>query len=218
MHKRVVKRTVRDFVFSVLSSLLYTFARQIVILPVLAARLSEDTYGTVLTVLGLVSVLGALVGGTLNNIRLVQAQKYGDAKGKGDFLILCTAGSGLCVLAVLLLSRVFHLPALCCVLLAVYVCVDNFYQYAGAHFRLALDFERSLIQNAVVCAVCVPAALLFAGSMAVIIGRRLLSQKRMGQGMAQNMEKHMRNAFIAFIPDNLCLSARARSFPHPCTQ
>ena len=53
MRKRQLGRITGDFAVNILASVIYTFARQIVVFPLLAARLPEDTYGTLLTVTGL---------------------------------------------------------------------------------------------------------------------------------------------------------------------
>lgn len=157
-----IKRATGDFILSVLASLIYTFARQIVVLPILAARLSEGDYGTLLTVIGLVNVANALVGGTLNNVRLVQAEKYEEQEKKGDFLLLSAVGSLLCVGFVFALVVIFELPLICGAILAIFVCVNNFYQYATAYFRLDLNFKRNLILNCLVSIVYIPAAFAFA--------------------------------------------------------
>ncbi len=163
--KEAVKRTSKDFVLSILASLVYTFARQIVVLPILAARMPDAEYGTLLTVIGLVNVFTALVGGTLNNIRLVQAEKYQEQEKKGDFLLLCTGGSVLCVGTVVALCFAFRLHWICGLLLAVHVCTNNFYQYAVAYFRLNLDFKRNLLLNVIVSIAYIPVAFLFASAV-----------------------------------------------------
>jgi len=160
--KEAVKRTSKDFILSILASLVYTFARQIVVLPILAARLPDAEYGTLLTVIGLVNVVTALVGGSLNNIRLVQAEKYEGQEKKGDFMLLCAGGSLLCVGFVVALCVVFKLSWVCGAFLAVFVCVNNFYQYATAYFRLDLNFKRNLILNCLVSVAYIPAAFVFA--------------------------------------------------------
>ena len=72
MFRDRVRRVAGDFSINIVASIIYTFARQIVVFPILAARLPDDIYGTLLTVIGLTNVCTALVGSSLNNIRLVQ--------------------------------------------------------------------------------------------------------------------------------------------------
>jgi len=157
-----VKRITGDFVISILSSVVYTFARQIVVFPLLAARLTEADYGTLLTVAGLANVCTAMIGSSLNNIRLIQDGKYQEAGVLGDFNVLCLLGSGVSVLFAAVLWRAFALSALTAVLLAAYLIVSNLYQYATAFFRLELNFKRALWCNVAVSAAYCAAALVFA--------------------------------------------------------
>lgn len=165
LEKKRFTRVTGDFLLNIIASVVYNFARQIVVFPLLASRLSDTDYGTLLTVVGLVNVCNALVGVSLNNIRLVQNSKYEEQNIKGDFLLLCTGGSVLSIVFVALLSVVFKLSWITGVLLCLYVCANNYYQYAIAHFRIALDFKRNLIVNCLMSVAYVPAALLFANAV-----------------------------------------------------
>jgi O-antigen/teichoic acid export membrane protein len=143
-------RIAGDFVLNIIASAVYTFARQLVVFPLLAARMSDADYGTLLTVSGLVNIATAIVGVTLNNVRLIQNSLYQERNLKGDFHWLCAVGSAVSVLFVVIVGRMFELAVLTTVLLGIYVCVDNLYQYALAHFRLNLNFKRNLIVNCLV--------------------------------------------------------------------
>lgn len=151
-----------DFALSILASIIYTFSRQIVVFPLLAVRLSEADYGTVLTVIGLVNVFVALVGGTLNNIRLIKDTDYADYEKKGDFLLLCIAGSLLGALGCVLLGYLFQLSAVTTATLIGYLVVSNFYHYAVAYFRLELNFKRNMVVNVLVSAGYILCCFLFA--------------------------------------------------------
>ncbi|MBR5880247.1 MAG: hypothetical protein IKZ16_01050, partial [Clostridia bacterium] len=145
-------RMVKDYALSVIASVIYTFARQIIVFPLLAAHLTDADYGTMLTVVGLVNVFTALVGGTLNNVRLIRATTYDEQGRKGDFLWLCLWGSVLGVAGCVALGFIFELSVLTVVILSVYIVINNFYQYATAYFRLKLNFLRNLIVNVVASA------------------------------------------------------------------
>ena len=151
-----------DFFLSILASVINTFARQIVVFPMLAARLTDADYGTVLTVIGLVNVLVALVGGTLNNIRLIRHSKYEEVGIQGDFLWLCTAGAVIGMVCCAVLSAVFRLSAATSAILGIYILINNFYQYATAYFRLNLDFKRNMIVNVVASVAYIAGCFLFA--------------------------------------------------------
>lgn len=151
-----------DFIINILASVVYTFARQIVVFPLLAARLGEGDYGTLLTVAGLANVCTAMIGISLNNIRLIEDSHYKEQGLLGDFNFLCLLGSGVSVVFAAVLWRMFSLSLLTAVLLAAYLIVSNLYQYATAFFRLELNFKRTFLCNTVVSAAYCAAALLFA--------------------------------------------------------
>lgn len=142
--------------------MIYTFARQIVVFPLLAARLTDADYGILLTVAGLANVCTAMIGGSLNNIRLIEDSRYQEQGQLGDFNLLCLLGSGVSVVFAAVLWRMFALSPLTAVLLGAYLVVSNLYQYATAFFRLELNFKRALCCNVAVSAAYCSAALLFA--------------------------------------------------------
>lgn len=155
-------RITGDFVINILASVIYTFARQIVVFPLLAARLTDGDYGTLLTVTGLANVCTSLVGTSLNNIRLVQNSRYEEAGEKGDFNLLCLAGAALSVVFSLVLWAVFGYSWLTALLLTGHILVANLYQYASAFFRLELNFRRILRANLLVSGAYMAAAVVFA--------------------------------------------------------
>lgn len=157
-----LKRISGDFVISILASVIYTFARQIVVFPLLAAQLTDADYGTLLTVAGLANVCTAMIGSSLNNIRLIEDSHYKEQGLLGDFNFLCLLGSGVSVVFAAVLRRMFALSPLTAVLLGAYLIVSNLYQYATAFFRLELNFKRTFLCNTVVSAAYCAAALVFA--------------------------------------------------------
>lgn len=151
-----------DFAINILASVIYTFARQIVVFPMLAARLTDADYGTLLTVAGLANVCTAMVGNALNNIRLIQNSKYDEQGVCGDFNLLCAIGCGASVIFAIVLQRLFSLPLMTTGFLALYLCVSNFYQYATAFYRLTLDFKKVFLCNCVVSVAYIAATFVFA--------------------------------------------------------
>ena len=155
-------RITGDFAINILASVIYTFARQIVVFPLLAARLSDGDYGTLLTVVGLANVCTALVGGTLNNIRLVQNSRYEEQGLAGDFLPICAVGGVGSVVFSAVLWRVFGYSWLTALLLTAFILVSNLYHYASAFFRLELNFRRILKVNVLMSLAYIAATPLFA--------------------------------------------------------
>lgn len=161
-HSNRLKRISGDFVINILASVVYTFARQIVVFPLLAARLSEGDYGILLTVAGWANVCTAMIGGSLNNIRLIEDSRYQERRLRGDFNLLCLLGSSVSIVFATVLWWMFALSTVTAVLLAVYLVVSNLYQYGTAFFRLELNFKRTFWCNVVVSATYCATALVFA--------------------------------------------------------
>lgn len=162
MFRDRVRRVAGDFSINILASIIYTFARQIVVFPILAARLPDDIYGTLLTVIGLTNVCTALVGSSLNNIRLVQNNLYEEKGLCGDFNVLCVMASVVSIVFSIVLKWMFNYGVLTAVLLMVYILISNLYQYASAFFRLELDFKKIFWCNLVVSIAYMAATPLFA--------------------------------------------------------
>lgn len=155
-------RISKDFVINISASLIYTFARQIVVFPLLASRLSDRDYGTLLTIVGLATVCTTLVGNSLNNLRLIQNSLYAEKGFRGDFNLLCLFGMGVSVCASACLWGYFRYSWLTALLLTLYLFVSEAYQYASAFFRIDLNFNRILMANLVASIAYITAAAIFA--------------------------------------------------------
>ena len=145
-----LKRISSDFAIGILASVIYTCARQIVVFPLLAARLTDVDYGIMLTVAGLANVCTAMTGSTLNNIRLIRNGAYAEAEICGDFNRLNAYGCYIAVIYAAVLRQVFSLSGITFLLLAAYLVISNLYQYATCFFRLELNFKRSFLCNVLV--------------------------------------------------------------------
>lgn len=151
-----------DFGLSILTSIVHTFARQIVVFPLLASHLSDADYGILLTVAGLANVCTAIIGNALNNIRLIQNSKYEERGLCGDFNFLCAVGVGVSVAYTAVLWQMFSLAPLTAVLLGLYIIVSNLFNYATVFYRLELNFKRNFVCYMIVSAAHIAAAYLFA--------------------------------------------------------
>ena len=81
-----------DFLYNVIAYAIPVFANQIIIQPTLGKMLSEDVYGSILTLINLINLIPFTVGNTLNNLRLIRNQEYLDKRVNGDFGILLSIG------------------------------------------------------------------------------------------------------------------------------
>lgn len=139
---------IKDFFISICSSVLLTGVTQLAVYPLLGRWLDVNTYGAVLTLIGVVNALGAAFGSSLNNTRILKQCEYDDKKLVGDFNII----SVICVFFVFALSSI-----IVTVILGVYsfesvtlgivaVCVF-FRGYYSANFRIEINYKKYFLSN-----------------------------------------------------------------------
>lgn len=157
-----IRNVSSNFILSILATVINTIARQIVVFPLLAYRLSESDNGTFLTVIALSNVYSLVVGNTLNNIRLIEDSRYEEAKVQGDFNFLCSLYALGAVPFHLILWYLFPLQASTGISLILYGPVAVFYAYAIVHFYKKLDFRHMLFCNIIAGAGYILGALFFA--------------------------------------------------------
>lgn len=177
MKKLQLKSITSDFSINILSSLVYTAARQLVLFPILAAKLPADQYGEVLTITGIANIIVSLLGNSLNNIRLVQNAVYEERGTKGDFNLLCLIASSISVVGVVGLSFIFALPPLTMFLLISYTAIAVLREYYIAFYRLNLNFKGILFSNCCMAVAYTILSFLFTTILlwpAVFIGAELL--------------------------------------------
>lgn len=88
------KRMAFDMLLNIVASAVPLCVLQLVVLPLIAADMSGDSYGLVVTMLSLFSMGPGVLGTVLNNIRLVYEEKYRSIGVVGDFnylLVVCSA-------------------------------------------------------------------------------------------------------------------------------
>jgi O-antigen/teichoic acid export membrane protein len=79
---------ISDIILNIFASIMPIFILQFLLLPFVASKLDADSYGQVLTIIGLMNLSAASLGSILNNSRLINYKKYEEQKVEGDFNIL----------------------------------------------------------------------------------------------------------------------------------
>lgn len=65
-----------DFLLNIVANLIFTVSSQIVVYPIISKNISEASFGTLLTVMGISNAIGVIFGGSLSQIRLLSKGKY----------------------------------------------------------------------------------------------------------------------------------------------
>lgn len=144
----IIKKMTGDFVLNFLASAVVTGVMQIILYPLINYCVGSVEYGSFLTIIGLVNTISAVIGTTLNNMRLIHENTYNSKGLKGDFNLLLVF---LSVLSFIGVSVVFPfvfdlgiLKALCISLLIVLMAVRNYWMVA---YRIVIDYKRILFAN-----------------------------------------------------------------------
>ena len=138
-----------DFLYNVIAYAIPVFANQIIIQPTLGKMLSEDVYGSILTLINLINLIPFTVGNTLNNLRLIRNQEYLDKRVNGDFGILLSIG---CFFALFLSTIGFKyfknsVSSNELLFFIILSAVWFFREYYIVVFRLAIDYKNILFNN-----------------------------------------------------------------------
>ncbi len=80
-----------DFLLNIVANLIFTVSSQIVVYPIISKNISEASFGTLLTVMGISNAIGVIFGGSLSQIRLLSKGKYTFEENESfNFLFLMT--------------------------------------------------------------------------------------------------------------------------------
>ena len=149
-NRHFFKSITQDFALNIIASLLSTGIMQLVVYPRLAATLSSNEYGIMLTITGYINVIILAFGNNLCNARLIQETRYTKNNLVGDFQLL------------LVMMSVFTLvsTAICCIFVGIgfWIClelclmavVSVVKSYYLVIYRITIDYKKNLLANVAV--------------------------------------------------------------------
>lgn len=143
------KKFVFDAILNIIATSIPILLLQIVTLPIVGARLGDDKYGLVITLISLFTLLSLSFGNVLNNIRLLLDNEYKQKNITGDFNILLVASiilsSFLTILGTLYYEGEFSFINI--VLMLLITCFSLMREYLLVSFRLTLNYKAILSNN-----------------------------------------------------------------------
>jgi O-antigen/teichoic acid export membrane protein len=131
----------KDVALNTISSLLLTAVVQIIVYPYISRNLSNAEYGTFLTLIGLLNLIGVSLGNSLNNTRLLLDKEYTELKILGDFNFLFICSSTLAVILTIAASLlVYGDLSFKSFLWVILVILILFRSYYSVYFRIVLNY------------------------------------------------------------------------------
>ena len=145
---KVIKNVVWNFAGSMLSTIML----QLCVYPLIAKQHSEEDYGNIIFVMGIVNIIILTIGNALGDIRLTRDSEYADAGTMGDFNIIITIGVALSGAITAFIFGVFGKafnttsPAVL-ITLPIVSMLGTLCSYLLSYFRLRLQFKEGVIES-----------------------------------------------------------------------
>lgn len=142
------KKIITDFGYNILATIAVTAALQLIVYPYLAACFSSEIYGQLLTIMGVANVFISTLGGSLNNVRLLQKDSYHERNVTGDFSLLLVGFSaiGTLIFGMIIVIQ-FRVFGWLLFMLLLIVCIGVIEGYWTVAYRIVINYKAYLIYN-----------------------------------------------------------------------
>ncbi|MBR3153415.1 MAG: hypothetical protein IKF10_00240, partial [Lachnospiraceae bacterium] len=130
-------------VYTIAGALVLNGVLQLLVYPQLNARMGAEANGTVLYIMGLVSILGPSIGQALNNARLVMRRECEVKNGDYNTLLILFGAIGTAV--ALIISRNSIKGSFFYVMTAALIMITIFRYYGDVEYRLTLNYKKYFI-------------------------------------------------------------------------
>lgn len=147
------KKVIRDVFINLLAASLCTVVLNFIVYPIYARNFSAEDYGNILTLLGVVNLLWAVLGNCLNNTRLVLNKKDGMENDNGNYNPLIAIGSVVGGIIIILVALFFSITTWLSLILVFFTVIVGIARaYYVVSYRLKLDYVTQLKTNMIVSA------------------------------------------------------------------
>lgn len=144
------KKIILDFGYNIVATMVVTIVLQLVVYPFLATFFSKETYGLLLTIMGIANIFVVSFGGGLNNVRLIHGSIYEEKKITGDFniLLLFSVSIGTIIFDIIVATQ-FKIDGVSLLFLSLYVLVGVVINYWTVSYRIIINYKSNLFYNVV---------------------------------------------------------------------
>lgn len=134
----------KDFITNIIAAIIPIVLLQVFIFPQLAKIEGDEIYGFVVTIISIMTLFSDSYGNVLNNVRLLQDEKYSE---KGDFNYIIVIGTVFNLITVLLGCIYYGAGAKIIIGVIAASTLILFRAYYIVAFRLVLSYKNILINN-----------------------------------------------------------------------
>lgn len=141
------KKIIIDVLLSMIASFIPMLLLQLVLLPIIALRISSDSYGQLIAIMAFVNLISASLGNVLNNAKLIHYKTYEETGITGDFnrmlVIFLFINLVFTIPGVIYYGESLNLSTL--VVLIIISTLLLFNSYTSVEFRIKLNYYRILM-------------------------------------------------------------------------
>lgn len=143
------KKFVFDSLLNIIATSIPIIVLQLFTLPIIGAKLGDEQYGLVVTLISLFTLLSFPFGNVLNNIRLLLDKEYEQKEITGDFNALL-AGSVIVSAFVTIVGTVYYEGSFSFISIIFMVIISSLNllrEYLIVTFRIKLNYKAILVNN-----------------------------------------------------------------------
>lgn len=147
------KRFLLDIFINILSSASVALILQFLVYPIISKKLDKNSFGEILTIMGVINIISVMLGNSLNNIRLIVNNEYEDDKVKGDFIPLLIIASLINITGIFIVSYFFSVSeSFSSITILVFISLLTMMRsYLSVQYRLKIDFRMIFFHSIVYC-------------------------------------------------------------------
>lgn len=148
----IIKKISGDFILNFIASAVVTAVMQLLMYPLINRVVGNIIYGNFLTIIGIINTISAVVGTTLNNIRLIRETEYKEKRVNGDFNLLLIVMIIIAILISIPIFLMFDADIVEVILIEVLLAMMSIRGYWSVEYRLRLNYKNILFSNIVLSA------------------------------------------------------------------
>lgn len=147
MQIKKYKKIILDIVLNITATAIPLIILQLVVLPLIATKMSDELYGFTLTIISTITIIASSLGNALNNVRLIKNRVYEEKGIQGDFSILLLGELVIGCITLVLSINQYKLEYIDVFLLIILTFIWIAREYLIVTFRLELNFKGIVINN-----------------------------------------------------------------------
>ena len=140
-----------DVIYSILASGIITVVTTLIVNPYVAKQFNAADYGLVLSLAAVVTAVSAILGNTLNNVRLIENAREDPNQHRLNYRVIILFSSIFSMLVIALVNMIlYNAPIITMLLLMVFALTATLKNYYIVVFRIKINTKKNFIMSVIV--------------------------------------------------------------------